>query len=197
MKSFSEQLKDLKDIIEKIEPMEYNLHPLAELLYRCIKYGNTIYVAGNGGSAADANHFAGEILGRFKKERRGYSCVSLSADNATITAIANDYGFGNIYSRQLEGLFQTGDILLTLSSSGNSPNLIDAACFVLEKGGTVINLLGKDGGHAAKLEGKYNHNFIVPSDDTPRIQEMHIFILHYIAEYIEEKMSNDTQSNLS
>jgi D-sedoheptulose 7-phosphate isomerase len=143
---------------------------------------------GNGGSAADANHFSGEILGRFKKERKGLGCVSLSADNASITAIANDYGFEYIFSRQLEGLYDPlKDVVFTMTTSGNSKNVIRALDYVYNAGGKSVNLLGRDGGIIGKTNYPNETNIIIPAQGSDRIQEMHKFILHYFAEVIEEK----------
>ncbi len=166
------------------EPYEKAFHTLGE----SIKVGGKILVIGNGGSASDANHFVGEMVGRFLKERKALPAISLTNDNATITAIANDYGYDAVFERQLEALFDPRkDTLLTMSTSGNSENVIRAINYVNEVGGCSVNLLGKDGGKIAKLEGE-NYNVIVGSHETPRIQEIHQFILHQFAEDIENAM---------
>jgi D-sedoheptulose 7-phosphate isomerase len=188
MNNYTKQIYDLTALTVKMARFENKAVKAAKIMSDTIIYGGIIYVIGNGGSAADANHFTGEILGRFKRERKGLGAISLTADNATITAIANDYGYENIFVRQLEGLFDPmKDVLLTMTTSGNSPNIIKAIEYVEFQGGKTVNLLGKDGGIVEDLySNPMNHlNLIIPSDDTPRIQELHKFLLHYFADEIE------------
>lgn len=179
-------LKQLLDTANAMVMLKEIVNDAAEILQKCIKNNGVIYIAGNGGSAADANHFSGEVLGRFKKERKGLPAISLCSDNATITAIANDYGYHHIFTRQLEGLFNPNiDVLFTMSTSGNSANIISAIQYVSEINGTVINLLGNDGGNIIEMDIK-GVNIVIPSFDTARIQEMHKFLIHYFSEKIEE-----------
>lgn len=188
MADFTMNLLQLHQLVTKMGELQNEIEEAAELLANTVCYGGTIYVIGNGGSAADANHFSGEILGRFKRERKGLAAVSLAADNATITAIANDYGYEYIFARQLEGLFDPlKDVVFTMSTSGNSENIIKALDYVALVNGKAVNLLGKDGGYI--VAGPYDNeiNIVIPAQDTDRIQEMHKFILHYFAECIEEK----------
>lgn len=148
---------------------------IAEALFECLNHGHKILVAGNGGSAADAQHFAAELVGRYMKERPGLPAISLSTDTSALTAIGNDYGFDRIFSRQVEALGQTGDVLITISTSGNSQNLVEAMSVARERGLMNIALLGKTGGSMAPLADRA---LVVPSNETPRIQEAHEWILH-------------------
>ena len=150
---------------------------------KCLQSGNTVFFAGNGGSAAEASHIAAEYVGRFKKERRGLPSVALTADLSAITAIGNDYGFEHIFDQQIEALGSEGDVLILLSTSGNSQNLIEAAQKAKTLNLTVISLLGKDGG---RLRGVSDIEIIIPSNDTARIQEAHLTILHIVCELSDE-----------
>jgi D-sedoheptulose 7-phosphate isomerase len=192
MAAFYDNILQLNDLVRNMAPLESKVEEAAHMMADCVCNGGTIYVIGNGGSAADANHFAGEILGRFKKERKGLPCVSLTADNATITAIANDYGFDFIFSRQLEGLFDPSkDILFTMSTSGNSKNILNALNYLDSIDGYSVNLIGRDGGETLSLSANSNEtNIVIPAQSSDRIQEMHKFILHYFAEVIEEVYCN-------
>src|SRR5690554_182667 len=144
---FINEMIQLYDLIKKSYNLKDKVEKAAEILSNTVIKGGKIYIIGNGGSASDANHFVGEILGRYRKERKALGAISLVSDIATITAIANDYGFEYIFSRQLEGVFnQEKDILITLSTSGNSENIIEALDYLDEIGGKSINLLGNNGG---------------------------------------------------
>lgn len=152
----------------------------------CLSQGNKILLAGNGGSAAEATHIAAEFTGRFKLERQGWSAISLATDQSAITAIANDYGFENIFARQVEALGSTGDILIVLSTSGNSANLIKAVEQARQQGITTVSLTGVDGG---ALKGKCDLELRVPSRNTPRIQEVHLLVLHTLCELVEIRLT--------
>lgn len=190
MERLVQNILQMQHLTQKLMGMRVEIEKAAKVLSHTVNYGGTIYIIGNGGSAADSNHFAGEILGRFKKERKGLPAVSLTADNATITAIANDYGYEHIFRRQLEGLFDPlTDILITMSTSGNSRNIMHALDYLHDIEGKSINLLGRDGGLINGItrhsKNKPELNIIIPAQDSDRIQEMHKFILHYFAEVIE------------
>jgi len=190
MANLLNNILQMNDLIQKMYHLHDDIIKASNIMAECVIYGGTIYVIGNGGSAADANHFTGEILGRFKRERKGLSAISLTADNATITAIANDYGYEHIFSRQLEGLYDPfKDVLFTMSTSGNSLNVVKALDYLDEIGGKSVNLLGRDGGIIAKRDGNCHNknNIIIPAQDSDRIQEMMKFILHFFAEVIEEE----------
>lgn len=185
MADFLNNLKNASLLIDQTYKLNDEIVIAGKLLSSVVNKEGKIYIAGNGGSASDSNHFAGELVGRFYKERSAIPCVSLVSDITTITAISNDYGYDAIFERQLEAVFNpTTDIFIGISTSGNSVNLLRALAYISEVGGTAINLLGKYGG--AMKDFDQFLSIIVPSNDTPRIQEMHIKILHYWAEFIEE-----------
>ena len=164
------------------------LLPLVEeagnLCLYALKNKQKILIAGNGGSAADAQHFSAELTGRFKKERISLPSIALTTDTSALTAIGNDYGYEYVFSRQLEGLGNDGDIFIGISTSGNSQNIIEAIKKAKEKNVKVITLTGKDGGQMKHLG---NINIVIPSYETPRIQEMHIMILHMICALIDQE----------
>ncbi|MDD2389380.1 MAG: SIS domain-containing protein [Desulfobacterales bacterium] len=157
-----------------------------EAFTRAIDNGNRIFVCGNGGSAADAQHFSAEIVGRFNKERRAWPAIALSTNSSILTAVANDYSYDDIFARQLEGLASEGDMLLGISTSGNSANVIKAVARAREMKIASITLLGKSGG---KLNGFSDQSILIPYENTARIQEAHIFILHVWAEMIETALT--------
>lgn len=146
--------------------------------------GNTILIAGNGGSAGEAQHFAAEVAGRYKRERRGLPAIALTTDTSALTAIGNDYGFDQIFSRQLEALGHPGDVFVAMSTSGNSANLVRAIEVAKSHGIRTIGLLGKGGGAIGPL---VDIAVIVPSDDTPRIQEAHLLMIHAMSELVDER----------
>ncbi len=171
-----------KELVYRADEIEN----IANSIVQCYLKGDKVLVMGNGGSAADAQHIAGELVGRFKKERRALSALALSTDSSIITAWSNDYNFDDIFNRQVEAYAKPGDILLGLSTSGNSKNVIRA----FQKGkyqiGTYnISLTGKDGG---ELKGLSDICFDVPSRDTPRIQEAHELIYHIVCDLVEKKL---------
>ena len=157
----------------------------AEVFSRALKQGNTIFWCGNGGSAAESSHLAVELIGRFKNNRRPLPSVSLNSDTSAITCIANDFGYDEIFARQLEGLAKPGDVLVVLSTSGNSENILRALRRANKLGVTSIALLGKGGGPAANLA---NHRIIIESAETARIQEIHLLIGHTFCEFAEMEM---------
>jgi len=161
------------------------INAFAGIILAAFKEGKKVLICGNGGSAADAQHLAAELVGRYKKERKGLPAIALTADIPTLTAISNDYGYNFLFSRQIEALGQKGDVVILISTSGKSPNLLEAAKKAKEMGITTIALLGKDGG---KLKGLCDFPIMVSSNNTPRIQEMHILIIHAVCEIIEEKI---------
>lgn len=168
-------LSSLNDIHEKI-------FDSVLCMSKVLATGGCIFACGNGGSAADAQHFASELTGRFEKERRGYRACALTTDSSALTAIGNDFGFDFIYSRQLESLGQAGDLLLIISTSGNSKNVIQAVNYARSNDIRSIGLLGRNGGSLATL---VDLPLIIPVQRTARIQETHIFILHLICELLE------------
>jgi len=169
--------------ISSVKAFEAELLSIFELSKTVLWRGNKILIAGNGGSAADAQHFAAELTGRFEINRNPKAALALTTDSSAITAIANDFGFEYIFSRQVEALGNSGDILLVISTSGNSPNLLKAVEVASAKGLITVGLLGKDGG---KLNNMLNHAIVVPSLSTARIQETHLFIEHLWCSYLDK-----------
>ncbi len=157
-----------------------------ESLVRVLKSGGKVLTAGNGGSAAEALHMSEEIIGRYKGNRRSLPAVSLTADTTAITCIGNDFGFSEIFSRQVEGLGRRGDALVLFSTSGSAENLQRALKVATEAGLTTVCLLGRDGG---KLAGLSDHEIIVKGSKTERIQEAHQLILHVLLEIIEQEFA--------
>ncbi len=139
-------------------------------------------LCGNGGSAADALHFAGEIVGRFQKERNSWPAIALNSDVAVMTSIANDYGYENIFARQVEGCIHPGDVFIGISTSGNSENIYRAVVAAKRNGALTAALLGNDGG---KIGREVEQPIVVPSTNTARIQESHITLIHIICEMVE------------
>lgn len=176
----------VKEQVMRDEALLDEVAALSDRVVEAIRNGNKILLCGNGGSASDALHFAGEIVGRFQKERSAWSAVALNADVATMTAIANDYGYEDIFARQVEGHVRPGDVFIGISTSGNSENVLRAAKVAKEKGAITAALLGKDGG---KIKDIVDHPVIVKNNVTARVQESHICIIHAICELAEEKLS--------
>ncbi len=158
----------------------------ARACVRSLRAGRKILVFGNGGSAAEAQHFAAELVNRFMKDRAAIPAVALSTDSSVLTSIANDSGFERVFSRQVEALAERGDVVLALSTSGNSANVIRALQAARKKKLVTIALTGKSGG---KMAGLADYLLDVPSSETPRIQEVHLVLLHLLAEEIENRLS--------
>lgn len=164
------------------KPLE-NIILAANKCISCIKNRGKILICGNGGSAADSQHFAAELVSKFKLERRGLPAISLTTNTSTITAIGNDYSFEKIFSRQIESIGQKNDILFVISTSGNSKNILESIKAAKKMKIFVIGLTGKSGG---KMKNTCDITLQVPSENTPRIQECHIMIIHIICELIEK-----------
>lgn len=169
-------------LFARIQLQSASIDAVGALLSRRIGDAHRILVAGNGGSAADAQHFTAELVGRFQVNRRALPCIALSTDTSNLTAIGNDFGFSMIFARQIEALGQSGDAFIGISTSGNSENIIAAVNQAKKQGLTTIGLLGRNGGTLASL---VDHAVVIPDDTTARIQEAHIFILHCWADQIE------------
>ncbi len=159
-----------------------------DLLAACLREGGKILVCGNGGSAADAQHFAAELSGRFERERPGLAGVALTTDSSALTAIGNDYGFDRVFERQVEALGRRGDCLLAISTSGNSPNVLSAMQKAQGLGMSVIALTGRDGGNMAKTLGDPDVEIRAASQITARIQEVHILLLHCLCDGLDERL---------
>ena len=167
------------------EQMQPRIAACADLICDALKKGHKILLMGNGGSAADAQHFAAELVGRYRRERQGLPAIALSTDTSILTAVGNDYGFDRIFSRQVEALAQPGDVVVGISTSGNSRNVLEAITVAEELGCKTVGLLGQDGGvlgEAVLLA------LTVPVRETPHIQEAHITIIHILCDLIEGRM---------
>jgi len=165
----------------------------AEIILEAVKNGNKILTCGNGGSAADAQHFAAELVIRYNKERPSIPAIALSSDASTVTAASNDYGYEYVFSRQVEGLGKPGDILIGITTSGNSKNVHKAFETAKERGLKTICLNGKSGGTMNEL--KLDSNLIIPSNTTARIQEAHINIIHIWCELIDHVIYKVNETN--
>jgi len=164
-----------------------NIKRFSDLLVEAYKTGNKVLVFGNGGSASDAQHLVGELVGRFKLERKGLPAIALNSETATLTAVANDYGYENVFERQVEALVQEGDIIVGITTSGNSINVIKALKKAKEMGAKTVGLTGGTGGEIKNIA---DLSIVVPSDNTPRIQEAHGIIIHIICELLEKELAN-------
>ena len=183
-----DQVKASYETKQKIYENEALLDILVDVSKRCVdvyKKGKKTILAGNGGSAADAQHIAAELVGRYGFDRPSLPSLALTTDTSNLTAIGNDYGYDKVFSRQLEGMGQEGDLFIGISTSGNSVNILNAFESAKEKGITTVALTGRDGGKMAKMA---DIAIVVPSNDTPRIQESHILIGHIICDIIEKEM---------
>lgn len=181
--------KRIKEIIENHFLLENNLYSLIDDIHilhnqiiNSLDKGKKIMVCGNGGSAADAQHLAAEFTGRFVKERKALNAIALTTDTSAITAISNDYSFNDVFSRQVEAIGYKGDILLGISTSGNSKNIINAINKANQLEISTLSLLGNNGGKIFKLS---NHSIVINSNNTARIQEMHILIVHILCDLID------------
>jgi len=169
-----------------IEILPAALVNAVELCAAALKDGKKIMVCGNGGSAADAQHFSAELLCRFERERGALPAIALTTDTSTLTAISNDYDYANVFSRQVEGLGNPGDVLIGISTSGNSKNVAKAITAAHDKQMSVVVLSGKDGGEIANQLKNSDIELRAPSNSTARIQEIHILCLHCLCAQIDE-----------
>lgn len=163
-------------------------HKVAAVIIGALRSGNRLLIIGNGGSAADAQHIAAEIMGRYKKERSAYAAVALTTDTSALTAIGNDYSFERVFARQIEGLGMRGDVLMALSTSGRSPNILAALRTARERGLVTIGFTGSNG---EALRTACDHLLVVPSDDTPVIQQVYMAFAHGICDEIEQGMMRE------
>jgi D-sedoheptulose 7-phosphate isomerase len=161
---------------------------IADVIVAALRAGNKLLIIGNGGSAADAQHIAAEIVGRYKQDRPAFAAIALTTDTSALTAIANDYGFEQVFARQVEGLGQRGDVLLALSTSGRSPNILAALRVARERGLVTVGFTGTKGDTLGAL---CDHLLISPSDDTPVIQQIHLTVAHGICDEIEQTLMRE------
>ncbi len=167
------------------ETMPQPIARAGEALAAAIRAGRKALACGNGGSAADSQHFAAEMVGRFERERPGMPAIALTVDTSALTAIANDYDFDRVFSRQVEALGQPGDVLLAISTSGNSRNVIEAMKAAHARGLAVIALTGRDGGAMGKMLGPTDHHLNVAHPRTMRVQEIHLLVIHCLCEVVD------------
>src|SRR5690606_30900192 len=186
IKRISRQFEDSAAVKQQALPqLAAPIAAAVEAMTRSLLGNGKIMACGNGGSAADAQHFAAELLDRFEIERPPLAAIALTTDTSTLTSIANDYDYVQVFSKQLRALGQPGDVLLAISTSGNSPNVIDAIEAAHEREVRVVALTGKGGGKMADLLGPDDIHICVPSDRTARIQEVHLLVLHCLCDGID------------
>jgi D-sedoheptulose 7-phosphate isomerase len=159
---------------------------IAEVISNALRGGHKLLIAGNGGSAADAQHIAAEIVGRYKKDRPAYAAIALTTDTSALTAIGNDYGFEHIFSRQVEGLGRRGDVLLAITTSGRSPNILSALKAARQQGLVTVGFTGARG---AGLAASCDHLLVAPSEDTAVIQQIYMTFAHGICDMIEQTLT--------
>lgn len=184
--SLSEQLAAHIAVFEQLPALLPPLEQVAAKLVEVLRAGNKILLAGNGGSAADAQHIAAELTGRYLRSRKGLPAIALTTDTSALTAIGNDFGFDQIFVRQVEALAVAGDALIVYSTSGNSANIIEAVNLAKATGCLTIGLTGAGGG---KLNDLVDSCFCMPSSETPRIQEAHAFVGHALCDLIDRQFT--------
>lgn len=181
------QCEEHLSVSKAIFSLKESIAKAGEMIIKCLANGGKVLICGNGGSAADSQHFAAELTGRYKMERQAISAIALSVDTSALTAIGNDYGFEFVFSRQVEALAKAGDIIFAISTSGNSKNVLEALKIAKNLKCKNIGLSGRDGG---AMNGLCDINLIMPSSDTARIQELHILVIHIICDMIEKHTQN-------
>lgn len=184
-RKIQESIETKQRILNDMNLLEI-INDVSNKIAETISNGGKLVLCGNGGSASDALHFAGEIVGRFKKERRAWPAIVLNSDVATMTAIANDYGYDEVFARQVDAQVRSEDILIGFSTSGNSKNVYNAILKAKEIGARTIGMLGYDGGKICDI---VDYPIIIPSNVTARIQESHITIVHIICEIVENMLT--------
>jgi D-sedoheptulose 7-phosphate isomerase len=180
--NLSVALAQHQEVMAKLADLIPAISKVADEMRACIARGGKILLMGNGGSAADSQHIAAEIVGRYKKERRGLPAIALTTDTSILTSVGNDYGYDYIFARQVEALCSPQDLVIGLTTSGNSANVVRAIETAREIGAVTVGMTGGTGG---KLAALCDFNLIMPSSDTPRIQEAHIFIGHSLCDLLE------------
>ena len=179
----SEYLDGHQKVLAKLKASTGDIQQAAERCIAALRNGRKLLICGNGGSAADAQHMAAELVGRFIADRPALAAIALTTDTSALTAIANDYGYDNVFSRQVAGLAHAGDVLIAISTSGSSPSVLAACTQARALGCEVVGLTGRDGG---ALKGCCDTTVIAPADDTAHIQECHIVVVHLLCALIEQ-----------
>ena len=185
-KEIEENILRSSSIIKESISLSSDIEEAVTIIVNCLKNGNKIILFGNGGSAADAQHIAAEFIGRFQKERKSYPAISLTSDSSVITSLSNDYSFDLIFSRQCESLVNVNDVVIGISTSGNSKNIVKGLEMSKEKGAKTISLLGNSGG---TIKNYSDIAIIVDSNITSHIQEAHRVIYHIICNFVEKSLS--------
>jgi D-sedoheptulose 7-phosphate isomerase len=175
--------------IESLHLLGGQVEQAAQTMAKSLLNGGKLMLCGNGGSASDAQHFAAEMMGRFQQDRHPYAAIALATDTSVLTCIANDYAYDQVFARQVQGLGRSGDVLIALSTSGNSENVVQAALQAKAMGVCVLGLMGGDGG---LLNGICDLALVVSSANTARIQEAHILLIHTLCELIEQHLNAET-----
>ena len=170
------------------EDLQATVKAIADAITQALRNGNKLLLIGNGGSAADAQHIAAEIVGRYKKERPAWAAIALTTDTSALTAIGNDYGVEQMFSRQVRGLARAGDVLIAMTTSGRSPNILAALHVARELGVTTVGFTGTKG---ESMRSLCDHVLIAPSDDTPVIQQIHMVAAHAICDDVERAVMNE------
>jgi D-sedoheptulose 7-phosphate isomerase len=183
-----ESLKNHLAAAEKLESLQQSITAVADKIIDTLKSGGKVILMGNGGSAADAQHIAAELVGRYKMERKAFPAIAITTDSSIVTAVGNDYGAGHIFTRQIEAHAKRGDGVIGISTSGNSANIVEAIKVAREFGCRTFALLGCGGGQMKDL---VDIPLVVDSNDTPRIQECHILIGHIICDLVERGMTDN------
>lgn len=165
-------------------------HTIANVTTGALRAGNKLLLIGNGGSAADAQHIAAEIVGRYKQERAGWAAIALTTDTSALTAIANDYGFEQVFARQVQGLGKSGDVLFALTTSGRSPNILAALRMARDIGITTVGFTGMKG---ESMRAACDHLLLAPSEDTPVVQQIHMMVMHAICDDVEDALLHGKQ----
>lgn len=184
--SFSQQLSQHIDVMQALAAMEGQIKAVGDQWIKALRSGGKVLLMGNGGSAADAQHIAAELVGRYLTERRGLPGIALTTDTSILTAVGNDYGYNAVFSRQVEALAQPKDVVVGYSTSGNSANVIAAFEVAKAKGCYCIAMTGASGG---KMKDVVDACIRVPSDFTPRIQEAHAFIGHMLCDFVDQALT--------
>jgi D-sedoheptulose 7-phosphate isomerase len=174
--------------LSALEALQPSIADASQMLIECLLANGKILTCGNGGSAGDAQHFAAELINRFERERPALPALALTTDSSTLTAIANDYHYNEVFAKQIRGLGQPGDILLAISTSGNSANILTAITAAHERQMTVLALSGRDGGKLTELLQANDIELRVPAMVTARIQETHLLIIHCLCDLIDEQL---------
>ena len=193
-KRIQQQFKDSAQTkLDALGAMAAPIEAATRRMAACLKAGGKIMACGNGGSAADSQHFAAELVNRFEKERPPLAAIALTTDTSTLTSIANDYRYEDVFAKQLRALGRAGDVLLAISTSGNSPNVIAAIHAAHALGVAVVALTGKSGGKIAALLGPEDIHLCVPAERTARIQEVHLLTIHCLCDGMDALILGETQ----